>query len=1169
MAYSSALTGGELTALRAGDHTVKSYLSLIPLSSVGTCRINQSSFDVPLAQLTIDNLSGSFTTVVKAGMTAWIGSTSGARDIGVYRVRATPGATTLYIQEMSNGDPGLLASRDLQPLADNAYVTIYEGENAWSVASRIEYSGGVDARVGTFYKDYNIPYVDQNETGGDVPCILNIGNHRTGFVDTTTGLLTTSWTADTYIWDGATVSTYLWNVDGGTITVGNTGTQSITVTHGYGNYLIECTITLSTGAVIVARRWVIASEPTNNPPIEIQVNSDRRDIYGRRMSIRTFDNLSPIIQGQLAIYWEVALWNGSDVASATTSFVGFVKSYSGQNEPNKNSQAVELVSALELLKSTAAFGQQLVVAANPATWTEVSAALSHLDFFLMYLLYWHTTMLRLFDYEPVLLQSYTTQAWKVDGGNLYQQLQNAGTRLNVTVGQASNGTIFARRDPNMMSQTARDLKILRMTMTEADVKRVSPSYEVRNQVGKVHGSGFYYDNGSLTPLLAVFPGNVGGQGSDSTRLEGQLVTLAGGQDELGQRCANEFARLNNPYPNMSIFIPYNLDVFEPAEKYWVGLAVSASYWHNSDGVNLRGLVSGVTINHLGGGKKTVNLDYIPETAGVDVDAETVPVQLPSTGNAPYLEGNSYTLLPTTPYDLTSGLLTFSPSALEIPPYTVAPPLLSPLETGTGILIVGQAGTVKITTGVSAGTPTFTTVHNPGSGKNFKSFVYDGSDTYVLYDDGTSSYLYLIETITGTPSASLKQTFSSLVAGNLRKPAGVADGISALVYDAVNSSTQGFGTYPDAAYTIVSGTHSASGGNPGGNVYDNQLVVNPFTATVTVEFDTTDWGAIDTVGYDMRTESTDTGDRSHFQRIRGWDGSSWTILYDNNSSPETLPEETWYTRSRSVTPAVWEKIEIRIYAGWIDGTKSGVVRLDNVIISGYGHVYIKYSANTGIAISTVDVGGYFDDEAAYDIDDFNLGVHIAAASKSVFYTDSYTQATADELTGLAGIDGVDIVTCIRIPYKKLATQALNNDVTSLQFIYCTDAGYTAGVTFNANTGAIAAESDMSIIISGTTYYVLGANALETYGDNTQTIFATVKPVGGGDTKLVRSIDGGGSWDIRNTVDAYHVHIQEPLLGGNGSRLYVSGDVGNKYSPSGGTGLLSKSATATIASWYLGT
>ncbi len=1163
MAYSSSLSAGELVDLRAGDHTVKRYLSLVPLSSVGTARINQSSFDVPLAQLTIDNTSGSFTSLVKGGMTAWIGTTAGARDIGVYRVRKTPGATTLYIQEMSNGDPGLLASRDLQPLSDNAYITIYEGENVWSVASRIEYSGGVDTRVGTFYKDYDTAYTDQNETGGDVPCILNIGNHRTGFVDTTTGLLATEWTADTYIWDGATVSTYLWNVDGGTITVGSTSTQDITVTHTYGNYLIECTVTLSTGAVIIARRWVIASDPTNHPPIEIQVSSDRRDIYGRRMSIRVIDSVASILAGQMAIYWEVATWNGDTVASASTQFVGFVKSYSGQNEPNATSETLELVSALELLKETAAFGQQLVVASDPSSWTEVTSTLSHVDFFIMYLLYWHTSILRLFDYEPVLLQSYVTQAWKVDGGNLFQQLQNAGARLNVTVGQGSNGTIFARRDLVMMSQTARDLKIVRATLDESDIQSISPSYSVRNRVGKVLVSGFYYDSGTLTPLLAVSPGNVGGQGSEIARLEGQLVTISGGQAELGERGANEFARLNNPMPDATIVIPYNFDVIEPAEKYWLTLDLDTAYTHNAYDYNGRGFVTAVTVTHEENGKKKISLNWTRESAGVDTDAEAVPVQLPSSGNAPYLEGNSYTLLPTTPYNLTTGLLSFTPTPLATPPYTVAPPTLTPPETGTGILVIGQGLTVKITTGVSAGTPSFTTAHNPGSGKNFVAFIYDGTNVYALYDDGTSSYLYLIATITGTPSPTLKQTLTNRKTGLTRRASSVANSVGVVSQTDRGTWTKTFDfTVTDGNFELVQDFQGNGdlGIYTGGTGWVAEQHSNShwycFCELVIPEAELTD---VSWDGYSVSSLSA------------GADGFQIGLYTDSTTIDDQVAlVDTGSGVLNGSESGTWSGVtKVRLRIG-VTNKGSNNYYINSLTLEGtgenpFGTVKHYYSSDSGTTLPNVSVGDYRGDSPAYDYDDYNLGVALVAADHNVYYASTYTGAFA-ALSGLTG-EG-DTVTCIRIPYLKLATQAANSSSTSLQFIYATNAGYLGGVTFNASSGAIAVESDMSITISATDYYVIGEGALETYADNTQIIFALVKPVGGGDTKLVRSTDGGTTWEIRSTVDATHVHIVEPAYGGNGLKLYVSGAVGVKYSSNGGAQLLTKTATASLQSHYLG-
>ncbi|MGK3946752.1 hypothetical protein ABK046_51365, partial [Streptomyces caeruleatus] len=74
----------------------------MPETSVATARVNQAAFSYPLAQLTVDSTSG--WSGVKAGMKVYIGTSAGARDIGVYRVRQTPGSTTLYIGETSSQD---------------------------------------------------------------------------------------------------------------------------------------------------------------------------------------------------------------------------------------------------------------------------------------------------------------------------------------------------------------------------------------------------------------------------------------------------------------------------------------------------------------------------------------------------------------------------------------------------------------------------------------------------------------------------------------------------------------------------------------------------------------------------------------------------------------------------------------------------------------------------------------------------------------------------------------------------------------------------------------------------------------------------------------------------------------------------------------------------------
>lgn len=131
MAQNPALTTPEQAAL-GGVSTVLRYLSPVPEVIVAQARINQSAFSYPLAQLTVDSTSG--WSDVKAGMTVYVGSTAGAKDRGVYRVRLAPGGATLYIGETSSQDAGELpiAIRSAG-FADNDYITVLQRYDIWSI----------------------------------------------------------------------------------------------------------------------------------------------------------------------------------------------------------------------------------------------------------------------------------------------------------------------------------------------------------------------------------------------------------------------------------------------------------------------------------------------------------------------------------------------------------------------------------------------------------------------------------------------------------------------------------------------------------------------------------------------------------------------------------------------------------------------------------------------------------------------------------------------------------------------------------------------------------------------------------------------------------------------------------------------------------------------------
>jgi len=88
---------------------------------VFTARINQASFAASVDEITYDTSTGTYTDV-KAGMFCWIGTTAGAKNRGIARVRTTASATKIFINPNSE-----------IAFADDLYLTIYTNPRQSSV----------------------------------------------------------------------------------------------------------------------------------------------------------------------------------------------------------------------------------------------------------------------------------------------------------------------------------------------------------------------------------------------------------------------------------------------------------------------------------------------------------------------------------------------------------------------------------------------------------------------------------------------------------------------------------------------------------------------------------------------------------------------------------------------------------------------------------------------------------------------------------------------------------------------------------------------------------------------------------------------------------------------------------------------------------------------------
>lgn len=408
--------------------------------------------------------------------------------------------------------------------------------------------------------------------------------------------------------------------------------------------------------------------------------------------------------------------------------------------------------------------------------------------------------------------------------------------------------------------------------------------------------------------------------------------------------------------------------------------------------------------------------------------------------------------------------------------------------------------------------------------------------YILCSNG---WYYTSDILTVSPTLQSSFTGGKL----LRRVAGVSGGVAAYVNKQAWSHEFDF-TTGQHGWDVVAGSPAFGYYTPSvgfTRIYDRGGSLHSET-----RFERSVFGTMNVDSVDLLLSYSGGGSNSG-----GTDGFYWDIGTVNTIYNPTLPVGTETTGTLTVGGIDYTNMRIDMFASDVDATlTTHAATINGTGDNPFGVGQIKYSSNDGATVSTIEIAGSgYAANGCFDSDDYAAGVFVVGNGVGIRYTSSYT-GSASLLTGLTGLDDTAKVVCIRIPYLKLATQADNDTASSMQFIYGVDAAVSGktlwGVTFNASTGAIIAESDMTPVISATTYRPISQpNALATYGGNTQRV--ALLATSGGATRLLVSSDGGTSWLDRGALDATSIEFISPANSGTGSQLFACGSaIGVRYS-----------------------
>lgn len=551
------------------------YLYIHQPTAIFKARVNMpGTITYPITSLIFDGVTlGAFGDVF-FDMTILLGSADGLDDLGRTRVQNNATSTTIPLMRTSQGvEDGELT------IVDNAYITVLDDFRVWSKIPRIDDDG-------IQYKDTVVPV--GTFTAGDEPPIANCGPGFAGF--TSAGIITVQFvgTNSITIADGATISTYNWDVDDGTITVGTSASSTITATFPAGFRWVVLTVEDSNGNQHTSRCPVLAVNAAADTTIRDFTAEASISARGQEFTFNIKQNIPQTTypDGALILFWEGAAasasdrshmkligWHQRDDADVRAGRLGIVRG-----------TAFHAVDVAGRLASLPGFPQSLERNATPDNWDKMVDPTMRK--YIHYLIQWHSTAVSLADvFLPTYLETdYPFVIFASEGESLYDQVENEAKAIVPTHHLTCNqqGQLSVVVDPMIQAVVSRTSTV-QAAFTEEYLEALRFSYTRPPKVHWLRGHALltatgYTDVDGVDTLLTVHciaPGEAPGQGLNERETnEGLAIS----QTALNTAKGHEYARLNARYGRITA-IPADDDPYinvEPADMTWVTLTITSA-----------------------------------------------------------------------------------------------------------------------------------------------------------------------------------------------------------------------------------------------------------------------------------------------------------------------------------------------------------------------------------------------------------------------------------------------------------------------------------------------------------------------------------------------------------------------------------------------------------------